>query len=263
MSMRDALKAQFFRQCPRPTFADLRQLGRAIEWRLGLLGALPKNRAVSDLFPFIIQRQIEDELDRYQREINALSDELQTGLTSDGEFQRRLRNLTIAILLLAFLRGSQRTDLALLNQALEVLRSGGQIDIEADFSQLPPEAIEELENEIGISVTAAAGLGGEIMAGKYEDRGAAMASRLAMWATTALGVFALGQLFRGDDPFLEWARNPLKDSCPDCIRLDGQVHTRREWQASGWRPQARHLSCKGYNCGCMWFEVQGPSFGEF
>lgn len=161
------------------------------------------------------------------------------------------------------LRGSQVKDVGLTNQALAVLRGGGQEDIELDYSRIPPEAVEELQAEIEVSVTAGAGLATAILGGRYEDRGAALASRLAMWATTALGVYALGQLWREDDPFFEWIRNPFKDSCVDCIRLDGQVHTMSEWKASGWKPQARHLSCKGYNCGCIWSEVQGPSFGDF
>lgn len=263
MNIRDALKAQFFRQCPQPTFADLQQLGRAIEWRIILLRSLPINRAAETPFPLIIQRQIENELDLYQRQLYAMSDDLQTGEIDDDEFQRRLRNLTIAILLLAFLRGSQIKDVELTNLALAVLRDGGQEDIELNTSRIPPEAVEELQAEIDVSITAGAGLATAILGGRYEDRGAALASRLALWATTALGVYALGQLFRGDDPFLEWIRNPLKDSCPDCIRLDGQVHAMSEWKESGWKPQARHLHCKGFNCGCIWSEVQGPSFGDF
>ena len=263
MNIPAILKPQFDRQTPNPTYADLRQLGRAIEWRTELRDALPIIRSIHDPFPYLIRRQIEDELDRYQREINDLSDELQADEIDDSEFQRKLRNLTIAILLLAFLRGSGRSDVGMSDLALEVLRSGGQIDIEPDYSQLPPEAVEELQNEIGISITAAANLGGEIMAGKYEDRGAALASRLAMWATTALGMYALGQLWREDDPFMEWSFSPSKSHCEDCARLNGQIHTASEWQASGWRCQSRALACQGYNCGCMMVEAQGPSRGGF
>lgn len=263
INIRDALKAQFFRQCPQPAFADLQQLGRAIEWRIVLLRSLPINRSAETPFPLIIQRQIENELDLYQRQLYALSDDLQTGEIDDDEFQHRLRNLTIAILILAFLRGSQVKDVGLTNLALAVLRGGGQEEIELDYSRIPPEAVEELQDEIDVSVTAGAGLATAILGGRYEDRGAALSSRLALWATTALGVYTLGQLFREDDPFFEWVMNPFKDSCVDCIRLDGQVHTMSEWKASGWKPQARHLACHGYNCGCIWSEVQGPSFGEF
>ena len=269
--LRDTLVSQFNRQCPHPSYLDVRQLGRAIEWRTELLDYLPVTRSThnpfdtlrTQPFPAFVQRQIEDELDRYQREITTLSDELQVGDIDAEEFDHRLRNLTIAILLLAFLRGSQITDSEMTDRALATLRSGGETGIQVDYANIPPEAADELREEIRVSIEAAENLGVSILAGRYEDRRGSLASRLALWATTALGVYSLGVLFREGDPFLEWIRNPFKDSCVDCIRLDGQIHTKSEWKISGWRPQARHLTCRGYNCGCSWHETQGPSVGGF
>lgn len=260
MNIRDALKVQFFRQCPQPTFDDLQQLGRAIEWRVVLSQALSVTRSATDPFPLVIQRQIEPELDQYQRQLYAMSDDLQTSEIDDGEFQQRLRNLTIAILLLAFLRGSQIKDVSLTNLALAVLRGGGQEDIELDYSRVPPEAIEELQNEIDTSIVAGAGLATAILGGKYEDRGAAMANRLAMWATTALGVYALGQLFRADgETRMIWLWGATIEHCRDCFTLNGQVHTVSEWlaffQATKKRPAARALACGGWQCLCGTYET--------
>lgn len=268
MNIPAALTLQFNRQTPRPTYADLQQLGRAIAWRIALFGALPVARSIGDPFPLIVHRQIEDELDRYQREINDLTDDLQAGNIDDGEFQRRLRNLTIAILLLAFLRGSQIADSDTANQALGVLRAGGQTDIEVDYSRIPPDATEELQAEIDISITAGAGLATAILAGRYEDRGATLASRLAMWATTALGVYGLGQLWRADDDSLmEWLRGATRDACKDCLALDGQIHTISEWRSfysrTGLRPGSRNLTCKGYECQCGFYETGELARGDF
>lgn len=254
---------QFKRQYPHPAHGDLQQFGRALEWRAELRSLINDGP-----FPYVIQRQIEDELDRYQREINDLADDLGTGEIDDSEFQRRLRNLTIAILLLAFLRGSQRKDVDLSNQALEVLRGGGQVDIEPDYSQIPPEAIDELRREIETSTLAAGSLGGEIMAGRYEDRRGTLASRLAMWAATALSIYALGQLYRADgETRMTWAFGPTVEHCADCKSLNGQVHTVSEWlaffQATGKRPGSRSLACGGWQCLCGMHETSEPASGEF
>ena len=255
---------QFKRQYPNPAHDDLQQFGRALEWRTELRRSLTGDGP----FPYVIQRQIEDELDRYQQEINDLADDLQTGEIADSEFQRRLRNLTIAILLLAFLRGSQRKDVALSNQALEVLRGGGQADIEPDYTQIPPEAIDELQREIETSILAAGSLGGEIMAGRYEDRRGTLTSRLAMWAATALSIYALGQLYRVDgETRMTWAFGPTVEHCADCKNLNGQVHTVNEWlaffQATGKRPGSRALACGGWQCLCGMHETSEPASGEF
>ena len=275
MNLTTLIIRQFNRQVPDPTYADLIQLGRAIEWRTELRDALPVTRSINDPstslrmypFPYLIQRQIEDELDSYQSWINSLSDDLQISKIDEDEFQRRLRNLTIAILLLAFLRGSQRSDEEMSNQALEVLQSGGLQDIEPDWSQFPPEAAESLQAEIEQSILSSANLGGEIMAGKYEDRAGSLASRLALWATTALGVYALGQLWREDgETRLVWRYGPT-DHCSDCQTLNGQVHTIAEWNAfylrTGKRPQSHLLRCGGWACQCGTYETDEPVSGNF
>lgn len=266
MNIPAALALQFNRQTPNPAYADLQQLGRAIAWRIALFGALPVTRSISDPFPLVIHRQIEDELDRYQREINDLADDPQTGNIDDGEFQRRMRNLTIAILLLAFLRGSQIAGNETIDRALEVLRSGGQADIEVDYSQIPPDAAEDLQSEIDISVTAGTGLATAILAGRYEDRGVTLASRLAMWATTALGVYGLGQLWRETERNLAWGYGPT-DHCSDCRGLNGQVHTVSEWRTfylrTQKRPQSHTLACGGWSCQCGLYETNEPTSGNF
>jgi len=255
---------QFKRQYPHPAHGDLQQFGRAMEWRAELWELSPTDGP----FPYLIQRQIEDELERYQREINTLSDDPQTGEIADSEFQRRLRNLTIAILLLAFLHGSQRKDVGLSNLALEVLRGGGLVDIEPDYSQIPPEEADELQREIEKNILAAANLGGEIMAGRYEDRRGTLASRLAMWAATALSIYALGQLYRADgETRMIWTFGPTVEHCADCKSLNGQVHTVNEWlaffQATKKRPGSRALACGGWQCLCGMYETSEPVSGEF
>lgn len=160
-------------------------------------------------------------------------------------------------------RPSQIKDNGLLNQALETLRSGGQIDIEVDYSQIPAEAAESLQEEMDISLTAGAGLAASILGGKYEDRGAALSSRLAMWATTALGAYALGQLWQ----LQIWEYGPTVEHCADCKTLRGQVHTLAEWRdfflRTGKRPQSRSLACGGWNCLCGLYDTGESASGDF
>lgn len=250
------LKDLIIRQLNPQTYDDWQRVGRAIEWRIGLPDDCP-------IPP--VQRQVEDELDQYQQELTDLSDQLQAGTIDDSEFQERLEALTVAIILLAFLRGSQIEDDVMAESALAALESGGTSAVVIDWDAIPAEAVEDLQGEIDVSTEAGAGLGAAIMAGQYEEKAASLTSRLAMWATTALGMYGLGQLFRGDSDnvYYQWSRNKAQDSCEDCIRLDGQVHTASEWQKSGWRCQSRSLACRGYNCGCSLIEAKGPSKGSF
>ncbi len=87
-------------------------------------------------------------------------------------------------------------------------------------------------------------------------------SRVALWVGTALGLYALGQMFRPDDPNLQWRVGPT-EHCGDCLRLDGQIHTASEWRASGWQPQGRNLECHGYRCQCGLYETNESPQGNF
>ena len=256
-----------------PELRDFYRLGKALEWRYKLVdrllstvrrGQMTEQDLLNYLPGLVVIRQIEDELSEYQEEITGLADELAAGEIDEDEFERRLEALTIAILILAFLGGrggDENEELKLL--AIQTLESGGTVRPDFDLSGLPEEAATQLQAEIEIAQDAGAGLADDITAGRYEENEAELLSRLAMWAVTAAGVYALGQLFKRGDDHLRWNRSPLKDSCVDCLRLDNQVHTSKAWQASGWRPQSRSLNCEGYRCGCYFTRDEGPSRGNF
>jgi hypothetical protein len=253
------LEDLIIRQLNPQTYEDWQRVGRAIEWRIGLPDDCP-------IPP--VQRQVEDELDQYQSQLTELSDQLQAGDIDDSEFQDRLEALTVAIILLAFLRGGQIEDEEMAESALAVLENGGASAIEIDWDAIPPEAVDELQQEIDVSTEAGAGLGTAIMAGQYEDKAAALASRLAMWATTALGMYGLGQLFRTDtETRMTWLKGATLESCSDCSALNGQTHTIGEWKAffarTGKRPGSRSLACGGWHCLCQTYETNDPVSGNF
>ncbi len=60
-----------------------------------------------------------------------------------------------------------------------------------------------------------------------------------------------------------WRLNPLKENCPDCLRLNGQVHRIHNWQKSGWMPKSSRLACKGFLCGCNFERTSDVARGRF
>lgn len=53
------------------------------------------------------------------------------------------------------------------------------------------------------------------------------------------------------------------EHCPDCLRLNGQVHRIRNWKASGFMPRANKLKCQGYNCKCTLERTTDTARGRF
>ena len=166
------------------------------------------------------------------------------------EFERRMIEITIAALLLALVMGSK-------------------LGLEAIY--LSPQIAGVLRQAEGQARESARGLADDIY---IEDRYApkpdetpAQAedrrrSRAVMWAATLAGMYAFGQMWRQDDPWLQWQVGPT-EHCKDCARLNGQVHRASEWRASGWQPQSTALECNGYRCQCRFLETDGPGRGGF
>jgi hypothetical protein len=167
------------------------------------------------------------------------------------EFESRVEEITIALLLLAFLLGAK---LSLSGLASNVL---AQMTLSAN-EEIARNAAQNLANDIFINGRYIPSE--TITAERVEEQ---RNERTALWAGTILGLYAIGQTYRPDDPFLMWDFSPEKDHCADCARLNGQVHRASEWRASGWQPQSRSLQCRGYRCGCRFVEVEGPAQGSF
>lgn len=237
------------------------EIGRAIDWRFKIVdnllplvrrGVISDDELITKLSGFcIIQRQIEFELDLYQQELQNLATELENEEITQSDFEQKLENLTAAILVLAFLAGSEgeADNQELFDSALAILQSGGEGE-DLDLSGLPQEAQDDLNSEIAIALGASGGLAEAIISGEFEDQEEALFSRLAMWVTTALGVVSLGKLFLDVTVFQIWLYSPLKKHCSDCLGLNGQVHTVAEWNdffaRTGKRPQSRELACHGF-----------------
>jgi hypothetical protein len=192
----------------------------------------------------------EEEESDYRDELSALIEQAIDGELEQDEFEDRVVEITVALILLFFLLGSKRS-FSDISSDYEMQR------IIADNERIARESARRLGNDIYVL--------GRYTATDERPEDAieqAIDSRATTWANTLAGIFALGQLFRSDNPFLEWQVGPT-EHCEDCARLNGQIHTAEEWRMSGWTPQARHLECHGYNCQCSLVESQGPARGNF
>jgi len=263
-----------------PGKINTKELGRAIDWRLGIIRQL--SGQVKRGLPFddfqdlaaglcLIQRQIEDELDLYQQDLQIIAGQLEEGEITEDEYQDKLELLTAAIFFLAYLSGSDSGDNPLVQAALNVLNSqAGDAESNAIITDqqiietyIPDqEARNELDSELAIASVAGANLAAELAGGNYQDRQDSLFNRIGLWVTTAFGIYGLGQLYNVVDPFYKWTFGAT-EHCSDCNRLDGQIHRASAWRSSGWRPQGRSLECKGYNCKCLMVRSAGPSRGSF
>jgi hypothetical protein len=53
------------------------------------------------------------------------------------------------------------------------------------------------------------------------------------------------------------------EHCPDCLRLNGQVHRLRNFISRGWIPQSDKLACKGFFCKCKFVKTNRPISGGY
>jgi len=166
------------------------------------------------------------------------------------EFERRVTEITVAALLLALIMGSRL--------GLDSIQFAPQIGSVLQQAQAQArQSARSLADDIFVEDRYAPAEGQTSQ--DVEER---LHSRAGLWAATLLGMYAFGQMFRQDDPFLMWTVGPT-EHCEDCLRLNGQVHRASEWRASGWQPQSTVLQCKGYRCACSFVEVDGPASGSF
>jgi hypothetical protein len=54
-----------------------------------------------------------------------------------------------------------------------------------------------------------------------------------------------------------WVMNPIKEHCDTCRRMNGQIHSMKEYLKTGIVPQSESLDCNGYQCGCQLVKVPG------
>jgi hypothetical protein len=264
---------------------ELTRLEAALEWRFRLLDRLEGQvqRGVLSL-PALegrirglsaVTRQLETELIDYRQQLNGLVELAVEQEIEQSDFQERLDALSIAIMVLALLIGLWDRDVLidnpLYNAAKLIIEQVGMGDAVMDEDDLAKLTVameivkdwrrwlpEEVHSPLAEKIEASedSSLGADIYSGEYDEAADTLASRLSLWVITALAMYTIGQLNREDDPLMMWVRDPMKESCTDCLRLDGQVRSRRDWKSSGWWPQSSDLECGGWECGCRFVFVR-------
>jgi len=187
------------------------------------------------------------EIDDYEQDVIDLIEAANEGEITQDEFEEQLETLTATSIALVFILGT-----------------GVDSVDDLDDSQREALGVEIEEGTQTIPTLAASVFAGDYQPVEDGGKGYNIVAKAMLWAVFLAGVYELGKLYNDSrNPYLEWNITPGKDSCTDCLRLNGQVHRRSDWQASGWIPKRRRLECNGYNCGCYFVEVDGPERGNF
>jgi hypothetical protein len=205
----------------------------------GGIKALPDELWEEDL-PEAARREMEGIVERYGVQFDQIVTAANSGDLARDEAARALEELIGMVLLMLFLKGARM--------------SPGDAGIQERAM---------IENILSIHLASMGNLLDDIYAGLYKPNLAMLLNRADMWQNMAANAYFQGLLQREDNPRLKWVRNPFKDSCADCIRLNGQVHEAVGWQASGWLPRSPGLACHGFNCGCSFVETTDPTRGAF
>ena len=91
-----------------------------------------------------------------------------------------------------------------------------------------------------------------------------VSTRAEMWVNKTLtGFYNAGRISADKNGYYMWKLGKTEQHCPDCARLNGQVHRFKEWYVRGWIPQSDKLACHGYRCDCRLDKAQGPGNGRF
>jgi 2'-5' RNA ligase len=114
------------------------------------------------------------------------------------------------------------------------------------FSKSELDAFRRWQEEASSYVTKA---GAELFKGGGITEGE-IAIRAEMWGNKSLrDIYLKGQLLAAPKKPKMWRRDAKKESCSDCIRLDGKVRSLEDWNKT-ILPGDSRLECRGYLCGC-------------
>jgi HK97 family phage portal protein len=90
------------------------------------------------------------------------------------------------------------------------------------------------------------------------------AARARMWGLVSLeSAREAGILIAAPNQRMEWVLGQTEEHCKDCIRLNGQVHTMKEWVEAGWTPTSGKTECKSFNCQCKLVPTKKRRRGKF
>lgn len=84
--------------------------------------------------------------------------------------------------------------------------------------------------------------------------------RVDLWIARYDRIADVGKLVAGSitGKKYRWKRDPAKESCIDCLNLEGRVYYARTWDKYDIQPHSPRLKCFGTWCGCDFEETDEP-----
>ncbi len=154
------------------------------------------------------------------------------------------------------------------NLMLGLLQSSGQKAFqdglrEGGVNDLPDDSdLQEIQNIIANSIDYLDPLLQQAFSGDIAPLDVHL--RAEMWANKTLTqFFNAGRISSDRNAMYEWLLGQTEKHCPDCARLNGQVHRFKDWYARDWLPQSDRLDCGGFRCDCKLMRTSNPAQGRF
>lgn len=188
--------------------------------------------------------EIDPELSAYEDSLQALIGQALNGEINRADFRVRLEEIAKGAMTTAFLIG---------------LGNINQDDLDTEQFVELGQIMRDVDKGVD-------GLTEDVFSGRYEEEdGIERAfARTGLWVTAMAAAFHTAiTLQRENNKRYEWVIGATQESCPDCLRLSGQIHTSSQWRNSRWSPQSGRLECGGWNCDCRLVETDEPERGEF
>lgn len=136
------------------------------------------------------------------------------------------------------------------------LRSGGVLDAPDEDDQ------QVIQDWLLDQITFIDGFAREVASGAVPVEAAR--DRADLWVNKSIRqMYNGGQLSANANGMYAWQLGQTEQHCPDCTRLNGQVHRLKDWAKRGLQPPTDLTSCKGFRCDCSLVPTGDAAKGRF
>lgn len=100
----------------------------------------------------------------------------------------------------------------------------------------------------------------------FKDKAVTLANaqdRAAMWGKSLQAFDDEGLASADANGMYRWVMDVLKEHCPTCLRMNGQIHRLRTFKARKIMPRSKALVCGGWRCGCYLEKTSEKARGRF
>jgi outer membrane biosynthesis protein TonB len=118
------------------------------------------------------------------------------------------------------------------------------------FNDLEASEQAELDSLILEEKTHVLDLIGDIYKAREDGNIQTFRNRIELWVARYDRVEDRAFVIAARKARLMWVRNPRKESCDDCLILDGIVKLAVDWKEANIEPRSPRLKCFGAFCGC-------------